>query len=82
MTVTNCVGIAAVGTMLMAAGWASAQSAQNRQTTPTVLFGNDVGFRVESERGGRPVGVIVVKRDGRWVEAQVGVPMVRPLTTK
>ena len=39
---------------------------------PKVLFGDDVGFRVEGVRGKVPTGVIVIKVNGNWVEAQVG----------
>jgi hypothetical protein len=41
---------------------------------PKVLFGDDVGFRVEGVRGKVPTGVIVIKVNGNWVEAQVGGP--------
>ena len=41
---------------------------------PKVLFGDDVGFRVEGVRGKVPTGVNVIKVNGNWVEAQVGGP--------
>jgi hypothetical protein len=41
---------------------------------PKVLFGDDVGFRVEGVRGKVPTGVIVIKVNGNWVEVQVGGP--------
>ena len=41
---------------------------------PKVLFGDDVGFRVEGIRGEVPTGVIVIKVNGNWVEVQVGGP--------
>ena len=37
---------------------------------PTILTGPDVGFRLERVRDGVPVGHVVVKVDGRWVEPQ------------
>jgi hypothetical protein len=50
--------------------------AQARQTVPLpepmVLSGADVGFRVEGRQGGTPVGRLVVRMDGKWVEAVVG----------
>jgi hypothetical protein len=56
--------------------------AQSRSTTPdekpVVISGNDIGFRVDRYDGGRPVGVIVVRVDGRWVEPK-SVPQPRPL---
>ena len=33
-----------------------------------VLSGSDVGFRVEGYSNGTPVGRVVVKIDGKWVE--------------
>jgi len=45
---------------------------------PEVFFGEDVGFRVEGLRGEVPTGVIVIKINGKWVEAQVG-PKLGPI---
>ena len=45
---------------------------------PRVFFGEDVGFRVEALRGEVPTGVIVIKINGKWVEAQVG-PKLGPI---
>lgn len=42
---------------------------------PRVFFGEDVGFRVEALRGEVPTGVIVIKVNGKWVEAQVGLKL-------
>lgn len=39
---------------------------------PTVVSGNDVGFRIERTQDGIPVGRIVIRVDGRWVET--GMP--------
>jgi hypothetical protein len=39
---------------------------------PTVIAGNDLGFRIESTRNNIAVGTLVVRIDGHWVEAQVG----------
>jgi hypothetical protein len=38
---------------------------------PTVLAGPDVGFRVEGVDGEFPIGKLVVKVRGQWVEAQI-----------
>ena len=35
---------------------------------PTVVFGNDVGFRIERTQDGIPVGRIVVRVNGTWVD--------------
>ena len=47
--------------------WASAQAPEQ---APVVISGGDIGFQVESRQGGIPVGRLVVRVDGRWVEAQ------------
>jgi hypothetical protein len=40
---------------------------------PKVLSGNDVGFRFDHvDRDGSAVGTLMVKVDGRWVEARFG----------
>lgn len=35
---------------------------------PIVVSGNDVGFRIEGTQDGVPVGRVVVRIDGRWVD--------------
>jgi hypothetical protein len=35
---------------------------------PTVVSGADLGFRVERTQDGIPVGKVVVRIDGRWVD--------------
>ena len=35
---------------------------------PTVIFGDDVGFRIERTRDGLAVGKMVVRVDGRWID--------------
>jgi hypothetical protein len=37
-------------------------------TDPVVLSGPDVGFRLDSYERGKPVGTLVVRLNGRWVE--------------
>ena len=55
-----------------AAAWSYAQSLQVAPVTPTVVSGADFGFRVEGNRGGTPVGTLVIKMNGQWVEAEIG----------
>lgn len=55
-----------------AAGWSYAQSLQTVPVTPMVISGADFGFRVEGNRGGTPVGTLIVKMNGQWVEAEIG----------
>jgi hypothetical protein len=47
---------------------------------PTVISSNDIGFRVDRYDGRRPVGVIVIRVDGRWIEPK-SVPQPRPLAS-
>jgi hypothetical protein len=35
---------------------------------PVVLSGPDIGFRIESYERGKPIGTLVVRLNGRWVE--------------
>lgn len=37
----------------------------------TVLSGGDFGFRVDRWDGDVPVGRVVVRRDGKWVEVRI-----------
>ena len=55
-----------------AAAWSYAQSLQVTPVTPTVLSGADFGFRVEGNRAGTPIGTLVIKMNGQWVEAEIG----------
>jgi hypothetical protein len=60
-----------------ATAWATSQSqlVAVNPVTPRVLTGEDLGFRVEGLRGGSaPVGTVVLRIDGQWVEAEVKLP--------
>jgi hypothetical protein len=57
--------------LALTAGIASVVTAQvNRSTTPEIVTGGDLGFRVEGTdyRTGKPVGRIVIRRNGEWVD--------------
>ena len=67
--------------LAVAAAWTSAQVTRPPSETgikpmdlvaPQVISGSDLGFRVESNRDNVPVGRLVVRINGRWVDAQVG----------
>jgi hypothetical protein len=51
---------------------AVAAVAQSRVITPlaepVILSGSDIAFRVEAEQGSRPVGKLLVRYNGRWIE--------------
>ena len=59
----------------------SAQLLMTTPVTPHVVTGGDIGFRVEGLRGNTPIGRLVVKVDGNWVEADFG-SATRPLSTR
>jgi hypothetical protein len=48
-------------------------------TEPTVVAGDDVGFRVEWMNNRVPTGTIVIRLNGQWVEARIGEPADRQL---
>jgi hypothetical protein len=35
---------------------------------PGIISGNDIGFRVEGHQGSRPIGTLVIRVNGEWVE--------------
>lgn len=70
----RAIGIVAVLWVLSLLALKSVVSAQVygiNPVTPRVLFGQDFGFRIEGEQNGAPVGVPVVRVDGRWIEVKV-----------
>lgn len=44
---------------------------------PVIKAGDDLGFRVEWLNGRTPYGHIVIRQDGRWIEAHIGAPADR-----
>ena len=79
-----------VASMFMAGMWGYAQTpvpapqirtAPQPQSEPTILSGNDLGFRVDRYRGSTPVGRLMVRIDGRWVEFEESVT-TRRLTSR
>lgn len=71
-----CLGI----TLLAVGTWAYGQ-ARTQAVNPTVISGNDIGFRIEGTRGDRPVGTLVIRVNGQWVEPDFGSGVQR-LTAK
>lgn len=51
-------------------GWVSAQSIAVVPVPPTVLSGENIGFRLEGYRSNVVVGKLVVQVNGKWVEAE------------
>jgi hypothetical protein len=51
--------------------WVHAHSGRlQKSPEPTVISGPDIGFRVERNWGGKPVGTLVVRINGEWKEVQ------------
>ncbi len=76
------VAAAVFATLLIVAAtaWVTAQALAVKPVPHTVLTGADVGFRVEGIRGGNtPVGTLVVKVNGEWVEAGISTFAPRSL---
>jgi hypothetical protein len=46
-------------------------------TEKKVISGSDLGFRIDSERGGVPTGRFVVRMNGNWVEVKESVAASR-----
>ena len=50
--------------------WAAAQAIGTEKVDPPItLSGPNVGFRLEAWRGDTALGTLVVRIDGKWVEA-------------
>jgi hypothetical protein len=60
------LSLAAVG------AWSHAREPQIPNREPEVIFGPQLGFRVDSHRGDTPVGALVVRVEGKWVEVEFG----------
>ena len=60
---------------LIAVGVLSASAQGDRLTPlPTFVSGNDIGFRIERTVDGMPIGRLVVRVDGRWVNVESPAP--------
>ena len=54
----------------------------NDNEIPTIISGNDIGFRVDGwAKDGTPIGRIVVHQEGKWLDVTLS-GRVRPLTSK
>ena len=76
------VVVALCGASMFTAGmWIHAQTpprpAPSQEQQPTVLSGNDIGFRVDTRKGGTLVGKLVVRVNGQWVEVEESVGIKR-----
>lgn len=51
--------------------------AQTAATDKKIISGSDLGFRIDSDRGGIPTGRFVVRVNGTWVEVKESVGATR-----
>lgn len=67
-----------LASLIFVAGFASALTrAQTRSSEPQILSGADLGFRVDAVKADGPVGTLMVKVNGKWVEAGFSLKMSR-----
>ena len=59
--------------LVVVAAAASALTWAQTTSDARVITGNDLGFRVDSERGGIPTGRFVVRINGQWVEVKEAI---------
>jgi len=72
MRIRRLIWVFVVVLMALTGAWTYAQSLQVTPVTPTIVSGADFGFRVVGNRPGIPVGTLVIKMNGQWVEAEIG----------
>jgi hypothetical protein len=68
------VGVVWVASLIGVAVTVSAQAqalSYRPLPEPKLLYGADVGFRVEGMYGEIPTGAVVINVNGRWVEARL-----------
>jgi len=44
---------------------------------PTIIAGTDLGFRIDRHRGNTPIGRIVIRVNGEWVEVEDAMAVKR-----
>ena len=67
------IGIVWALSLLLVASMVTAQSYQIRPLPePRIVSGGDLGFRIEGDQNGTAVGTIVVRVNGKWVDAREG----------
>ena len=86
MSLRNRIGMVILwaASIVAAGAWAQAQGPLGpvpSSQAPTVISGNDFGFRIDSRKGDTPVGTMVARVNGQWVEVEFGVAVKR-LTTR
>lgn len=66
--------VAAVAILVLGlTAWLTGQALEVRPVPAKVMTGSDLGFRVDGLRGDTPVGSLVIRVNGEWVEVDLGV---------
>ena len=68
MSKRSCVVVLVVSLLAIVSTVLMGQSRTPAVGDPVVLSGDDLGFRIDRHEGGRPIGTLVVRVNGRWVE--------------
>jgi len=79
MRSTPVAAVFAILLIIAATAWVTAQVVAIKPVPPKVMTGTDIGFRVEGLRGSTPIGTLVVKVNGEWVEADIATVGTRSL---
>jgi hypothetical protein len=74
------IGLGIVSLVIVAA-LARAQTPAPRGSSPTIISGSDLGFRIAGQRGDRVTGTLMVRINGEWVVAEP-VAGIKALTGK
>jgi hypothetical protein len=64
--ITAALALAA-GTVIGAQAYGTTPSSK-----PQVIAGPDLGLRIDGDENGTPVGRLVIRVNGKWVEARLG----------
>ena len=62
---------------ILVALWTVGSALTAQTPEKRVVSGSDLGFRIDSERGGVPTGRFVVRVNGQWVEVKETVGAAR-----
>jgi hypothetical protein len=66
-----------VGALAGSAVASSQALVQPTPVEPVVLSGSDIGFRMTARKGATPVGQLVVRIDGQWLEVEYSLGLKR-----
>ena len=70
---TLAVALAWMISLIVMSGATRLMSAQTGTSDKRIVSGADLGFRIDSDRGGIPTGHFVIRVNGNWVEVKEGI---------